>query len=339
MPAAMLPSLLADLATFATTFPASLLPQPDTYPAVFLPALLLFVLLFHVVLATGVYATRKQRAWVLTTVAAAIMTGVSVPFVWDYAAGGADVRAVRTLPALSYATCRVFQAYLIADLTMGVIYYREQVGALTGWFHHTLYLFVVNTALSRGWAHMFCMCAAMELPTLLLGAAALHPRLRSNLAFAAAFFATRIAMHAVWAAQYALAKPGGSWMPALVLGGVFPLHVLWFKACLAGFVRRWRALHPTPTCPVVVRTGVAPLAPAHSIHLGGYRVRTPLAPAFLSRANAPAALANWRNHPARQHLVRGRGRLRKVYDFVGLGLARGGGMPGMPGYREVVSVL
>ena len=216
---------------------------------------------------------------------------------------------------------------------MGVLYYREQLGALTGWFHHTLYLFVVNTAISRGWAHMFCMCAAMELPTLLLGAAALHPRLRSNLAFASAFFATRIAMHAVWATQYAFTKPSGSWMPALVLGGVFPLHVLWFKACLAGFVRRWRALHPTPTCPVVVRTNIAPVVPAHSIHFGGYRVRTP---AVFSRPGASAALSSW---PARQHLVRGRVRLRKVYDFVGLGLARGGGMPGMPGYREVVSAL
>lgn len=45
---------------------------------------------------------------------------------------------------------------------MGVVYYRSQVTLLTGWIHHTLYVFIVHLAIKREWTQMFCMCAFME---------------------------------------------------------------------------------------------------------------------------------------------------------------------------------
>lgn len=184
-----------------------------------------------------------------------------------------------------------------------------------------------------------------QLPTFLLGISSLNPRYRSNLAFALTFFATRIAMHLVWCVSYALPAGrahavGGSWVPAAILALVFPMHAMWFRACLQGFVKRYRALHPLPVPPVPVAPvapggatasgSVAPVVPAHSIRFGGYRVRPSMPAAFLSRVGSDGA---WRQtqtrtaRAARQQWVRGRVRLtsarKAVYEFVGLGLERG----------------
>lgn len=45
---------------------------------------------------------------------------------------------------------------------MGVIYYRSKVNLLTGWIHHTIYIFIVEYACRQGWSHLFALCAVME---------------------------------------------------------------------------------------------------------------------------------------------------------------------------------
>lgn len=87
-------------------------PDQDDHPVIFLPAVFLFCLIFH--LLTPLYTTPKQISWILTTLASAIMTLVSIPFVWDYVRSGGDVKSVRTLPMLTYTTSRIFQAYLVS---------------------------------------------------------------------------------------------------------------------------------------------------------------------------------------------------------------------------------
>jgi len=198
------------------------------------------------------YTTPKQLSWILTTVASATMTLVSIPFVWDYVSSGGDVKSVRTLSSLTYATTRMFQAYLVSDLIMGSIYYRNQLMLLTGWFHHILYVFIVQICIKRAWTQIFCLCALMELPTFLLAISCLYPRLRSNVAFAVTFFLTRILLHLIWCISYLIPSnrthtTGGSILPSVMLAGVFPLHAIWFKGCVKGFIKRRkenRALAP-----------------------------------------------------------------------------------------------
>jgi len=192
------------------------------------------------------FTTPKQLSWILTTVASATMTVVSIPFVWDYLSSGGDVKRIRTLSALSYMSTRIFQAYLVADLMMGVIYYRNQLALLTGWIHHMLYVFIVQVTIKRAWTHIFCLCALMELPTFLLAISSLYPRLRSNITFAVTFFVTRIMFHVILCISYLLPNnrahtTGGSILPSVLLAAIFPLHAMWFKGCVKGFIKRHKA--------------------------------------------------------------------------------------------------
>ncbi|KAF5371445.1 hypothetical protein D9757_010013 [Collybiopsis confluens] len=208
--------------------------------------------------------TVKQKSWIITTVASFTVTVASLPFVWDYFAGWGDVKAVRPFPEFAVLANRFFQAYLLADLSMGAIYYRSQVNLLTGWIHHVLYLGIIEYAIRQNWAHVFCLAGCMEFPTFVLGIAAVFPRLRSNVFFAVSFFVTRILFHIVLVYNYYLPKnrplspsalsafrslssfavegsPIGSTAPAVILACVFPMHASWFMGCLQGFKKRAKA--------------------------------------------------------------------------------------------------
>ncbi|KAJ7778975.1 hypothetical protein B0H16DRAFT_1500648 [Mycena metata] len=187
------------------------------------------------------FPSTRQRAWILTTIASAVMTLASLPFVRDYAlalrAGGgvADVQ-LRTPAAV--AVNRFFQAYLAADMFVGGMYYRDQIGVLTGWVHHAVYLCITEIAIRWAWAHIFCFAACLELPTLLRGLSTLLPPFRSNTLFALAFLLTRILLHLVLLLSYAAAP--ATRVPAAILALVFPLHAMWFAGCVRGFVRRFK---------------------------------------------------------------------------------------------------
>ncbi|KAJ7461240.1 hypothetical protein FB451DRAFT_491116 [Mycena latifolia] len=257
---------------------------------VFLPALLLLCAAYP--LLAPRFKTQRQTAWLLTTLASALMTAAALPFVRDYALGG--VAGVQPRAAFAGAVNRFFQAYLAADLLMGALWYREQVGLLTGWVHHAVYIGITEVAIRAGWAHIFCLCACMELPTLLLGLSTLFPRTRSNALFALTFFATRIVLHLVLLFSYGVTRPGvgsspsmynstaasatsasaggggggaggvqggvggvqvgaGSYVPAAILTLVFPLHAMWFVGCVKGFVKRAKArAAAAPTSAAVV---------------------------------------------------------------------------------------
>jgi len=171
---------------------------------------------------------------------------------------------VRTLPAFAVVMNRFFQAYLAADLAMGLMYYRSRVSLLEGWIHHTVYILVVELAIRRSWAHIFCLCGSMEIPTFILGITILYPRFRSNIIFAVSFFMTRISLHIILAISY-LSKDnrvhttGGSYVPSMLLTGILPLHVMWFVGCIKGFIRRARQ---KATCqpPPIVELNVVPNA-------------------------------------------------------------------------------
>ncbi|KAJ7255679.1 hypothetical protein C8J57DRAFT_1437074 [Mycena rebaudengoi] len=196
------------------------------------------------------FPAEKQRAWVLTTIASCAMTAASLPFMRDYLTGWGIV-AVQPRVEFAVVVNRFFQAYLLTDLTVGALYYRSQIGLLTGWVHHAVYILITEIAIRNAWAHIFCLCAIMELPTLLLGLMTLLPSLRSNTLFALVFFATRILFHLVLLASYALPahRPAGSLFPALILASVFPLHAMWFVGCVQGFLRRFKASSSPPTPP------------------------------------------------------------------------------------------
>jgi len=212
------------------------------------------------------YPTAKQSAWILTTISSAVMTLASIPFLYDYFSNGGSVKYVRTIPNLTVTVSRFFQSYLAMDMTMGAVYYRSEVGLLTGWIHHPVYIMIVELAIMRSWSHIFCLCAAMEVPTFFLGFMALHPDFRSNTAFAVAFFLTRILFHIILCISYFLHDnrtqvAGGSYLPSILLAIIFPVHAMWFYGCIQGFYRRASERHTTPISTTIDEVGILPIDP------------------------------------------------------------------------------
>lgn len=207
----------------------------------FIPALLAFLILYHLVAPR--YSTEKQLSWIITASASAMMTLSSIPFVLDFLLDGGSINNVRESPIFSYTMNRVFQAYLIADLIMGAAHYRSQMALLTGWIHHAAYVLIVQVAIKRSWTQIFCLCAAMELPTFILAIGSINPYLRSDRLFAASFFTTRILFHIILIMSYLFPEyaPGDTRVPGYILMCIFPLHAWWFTGCIKGFIRRAKA--------------------------------------------------------------------------------------------------
>ena len=78
----------------------------------FVLSLLALATSYHVI--APAFPNVKQASWILTTITSATMSITSLPFLWDYFAGGWSVRNVRTLPMLSVTVVRFFQAHLTA---------------------------------------------------------------------------------------------------------------------------------------------------------------------------------------------------------------------------------
>lgn len=61
--------------------------------------------------------------------------------------------------------------------------------------------------------------------------------------FAVSFFLTRILFHIILGISYLLPHnrhdiTGGSFLPAVLLALIFPMHAMWFHGCIKGFQRR-----------------------------------------------------------------------------------------------------
>ncbi|KAF9458427.1 hypothetical protein BDZ94DRAFT_1201167, partial [Collybia nuda] len=202
------------------------------------------------------YKTTKQKSWIVTTISSFVMSIASLPFVWDYVLGGGSVLHIRTLPVFAAPINRFFQSYLAADLILGTFFYRSRLSFVEGWIHHSIYILVVELAIQHSWPHIFCLCASMEIPTFILGLTTLHPRLRNNSLFASSFFATRIVFHIILTVAYfseetRVAATGGSFIPAILLALVFPLHVVWFIGCIKGFIRRAAEVQQVQSPPII----------------------------------------------------------------------------------------
>ncbi|KAJ6449493.1 hypothetical protein C8R47DRAFT_1296955 [Mycena vitilis] len=193
-----------------------------------------------------VYTAERQRAWIITGISSAVMALGSIPFVMDLALSYGDLRALR--PRFQHATliCRTFQGFLLADLIVGYKHYRASITVCWGWIHHSVYIVLLNYTIHRQWAHIFCLCACMELPTLHLSLSFLHPRLRHDWLFCGSLLATRIILHLfllhAFCSPRGMAATHGSRLPALGLALAFPGHAMWFMQSIRGTIRRSQRL-------------------------------------------------------------------------------------------------
>ncbi|PWN98749.1 hypothetical protein FA09DRAFT_290759, partial [Tilletiopsis washingtonensis] len=187
---------------------------------------------------------RKRRAWVLTTLNGAVLTAASLPFLADLLCARFDLQAVQPRQEYALVCSAFFVAYLLSDLGLGAIYYRELINFSSGWAHHTVYTFLFAYWVHRGWAHWAVMACVFELPTTIMGVASIWPALRSNNAFTSTFFLTRIFFHGALLCAtitpHGRATKGidGSWGVALSVLATYPMHIWWSVKLVASVRRR-----------------------------------------------------------------------------------------------------
>lgn len=177
-------------------------------------------------------AAKRAGDWYASTIAAAIATLGSLPFVVDFAATR-DLAQIQRRETFSEALLVAFVAYLIwyaqrlldlparpaltrkgrRDLIVGTR--RRCLTLLAGYCHHIglvhpsqsrgaskliyrfRYIVMLSVVLRRGGLnHLFALCCFMELPTFVLGLGFLFPSQRRDDLFLATFAATRLVLHA-----------------------------------------------------------------------------------------------------------------------------------------------
>ncbi|KAF9150134.1 hypothetical protein BG015_008069 [Linnemannia schmuckeri] len=190
-------------------------PNTSTFTFTFLTALVLqligFFLFKHyvpqVANPTKNRQNRRALSWVLSLFSSIILfTGtftLSSEIEWNLPGGHPDnsapfflLTSMHKFPresGLATGYCAYFVSYLICDLVLGCVYYRDFVDPLSGWAHHLFYLGVMSRATAQGnISTLFAMGAPIEVSTIFLATGHIFPRLRSDVVFATSFFLARI---------------------------------------------------------------------------------------------------------------------------------------------------
>ncbi|WRT67320.1 uncharacterized protein IL334_004290 [Kwoniella shivajii] len=197
------------------------------------------------------FESERKRAYVLSSISSFTMTLLSIPLfgsyllyglkdTFEYAQGGWMGNWTRFAVVF-------FATYLFADvslsfLTIGYVKYPSQVGLLTGWIHHTVYIGMMIYLLNSIQAPTFLVGSIMELPTLDLALSNLFPSIRSDLRFLSTFFTLRIVLHSIILFQCAMpstrAYMGGSFVPVILLSPALLMHLSWFRGGVIGYMKR-----------------------------------------------------------------------------------------------------
>ncbi|KAJ1625280.1 hypothetical protein T492DRAFT_1041003 [Pavlovales sp. CCMP2436] len=146
-----------------------------------------------------------------------------------FAESGFDVSAMVVDTRYARFVSTFFATFCLLDLVYGKLFYPKQIDLLTGWVHHIVYMWLMYHIHVTHTQGSFALFLIEELPTFLLALGNVSRKLRTNLLFGAAFFATRIAWHSFmlhhfWAARKAIVAP--LW-PFIALTLVLHLHWLY----------------------------------------------------------------------------------------------------------------
>lgn len=168
----------------------------------------------------------KRLSWVLTFTSSLICTLVSIPFVIRFIYSGMDMALLSKDSAFHTGFICFFISYLVLDLVLGSIYYRQRITLVTGWIHHMFYIVALFWLLRLKIASLFTVASILELPTLILAAGSMKHEWRSDYLFGSTFFALRLVAHAwMMVALKRYHRIGYIWILALI---IYPLHMYWF---------------------------------------------------------------------------------------------------------------
>jgi hypothetical protein len=193
-------------------------------------------------IAMGGFSRRmepKRKAWLLSVLCSLGMSLGSLPYVYQLAMEHGFVTAgmVYADERLSVFVMAYFMTFLVLDIVIGVQHYPKEIGFLTGWFHHTLYMGMCVWAVVNEITISAVATMIMEIPTFVMALGRVYKSMRSDAIFGGTFLVTRIFYLGYYI--YCLmcdANPRITVWPVCVPAMI--LHIFWFN----GFVQQQRRL-------------------------------------------------------------------------------------------------
>lgn len=164
----------------------------------------------------------RRTSWLLTLLSCTVMTIAGFLALPGFFIYGYDFASYPFFGAsdLSFHLNVGFLAYLMLDLSLGLLFYPSQITLLNGYFHHSLYSFVGLFAIHKRLPMAFILFWPEELPMVLMSIGALNPSARVNKRYGFSYFVTRI----IWHLWLAASLWRNSRVLGMVAGGLFPLN-------------------------------------------------------------------------------------------------------------------
>ena len=171
------------------------------------------ILFYILIIKLFPYLSRKQRSNILSIKSASILFIISLL-----------LNFFINNEILSYTMVTFFSGYLLADLIIGQIEYKEYIDLFTGYIHHSIYIFINFLSIVTNLTSVYSLFFISELPTILLSIGRFNSTLRNDYVFGILFFTTRIVYH-TFLIYNTLMYPIVSFIGILALC----VHIYWFK--------------------------------------------------------------------------------------------------------------
>lgn len=200
------------------------------------------VLLLICVYAKSNFKDEKKLAWIVSIFNSGITMTVGAVYLaikqsqftraLTFQSGGWSLfHGIDNVGAL---VCLWFGMANIVDLGFGFLFYRKQLGLLTAYIHHTVFIWMMVMATTGNggvvtvnkFTPTFCTMLIEEFPTFLLALGSVFSSCRTDVGFGITFFLLRIVYHG-WFFAYAIYS-GTDTMLLVLFTLTMTMHVNWF---------------------------------------------------------------------------------------------------------------
>ncbi|KAF9187964.1 hypothetical protein BGZ50_001653 [Haplosporangium sp. Z 11] len=201
-----------------------------------------------IILFTGAFTLSADIEWKLFTTDAAATTATAATTV-GRTASFVSLQKFPNESILATMYSAYFVSYLICDLVLGMIYYREFIDLLSGWLHHLFYFAVVsNASLQKNVSTLFAIGAPIEASTIILATGHIFPELRSDTLFAITFVLCRIVYPLALLPELYMNVESRMWWKVAAMALI--VHLYWFRRFVQQQIRYYRA-RPVQKQPIV----------------------------------------------------------------------------------------
>lgn len=182
--------------------------------------------LFYALMVTSYPLSTKQKASIITNTTSCLLSMLGLVLNLQYFQ--LITVTQQFYDSLARVSVLLFMSYLLVDLVLGTMYYKNYMTWLVGYVHHTIYMILCWSYFLPYHASVSALFFVEEIPTFILNIAKLNPQYRHDLMFGTMFFVWRIFYHSIMTLHFANNQ-------VIFWSGVtaFPLHlhlfVQWYK--------------------------------------------------------------------------------------------------------------